>query len=144
MWKCVLIVFFVSQVAVLVAPYSPTDYLTYYYPPVSALPSTHDGKCALGVRRFETVDLQGVICGQTEVDVEVWKGICMNDGSDCMSHHYAFACFKTQDYCVPALTTTVTQSVTVTGHNCQQTVQIRFENITACNCAVKTTSTSCN
>lgn len=145
MWKCVLIVFFVSQLAVLVAPvYTPLDYLTYIEVPNSALPATHDSRCALALRRFETVDLQGVICGQTEFDVEVWKGVCMNGGSSCATHDYAFTCFVTENYCVPGATHTVTQTVTVTGsNNCQQDIQIRFQNITECDCATKTTSTSC-
>lgn len=144
MWKCVLIVFSVSQLAVLVTPYTPLAYLNYYYPPLSDLPASHDRKCLLGVRQTETVDLQGVICGKTEVDVEVWKGICLNDGSDCMSSDFAFACFSTKKYCLPGATETVTQSVTVTGpNNCQQTIQIRFENITECDCATKATSSSC-
>lgn len=145
MWKCVLIAFFVSQLAVLVAPvYTPIDYLTYIEVPNSNLPNTHDPRCALALRRFETVDLQGVICGQTELDVEVWKGVCLNGGSKCATHDYAFTCFETESYCIPRTTNTVIQTVTVTGpNNCQQNIQIRFQNITECRCETKTTSRSC-
>lgn len=143
MWKCVLAVF-VSQLAILVAQYTPIDYHHYYYPPSADLPSTHDSRCSLGIRRFETVDLQGaVICGQTQVNAEVWKGICLNRRSNCMTHHYAFACFKTESYCLPGATETVTQTVTVTGSNCQQDIQIRFENITECKCTMRTSTSSC-
>ena len=140
MLKCVPATVFIFQVAILVAQATSN----YYYPPSDELPSTHDSRCELRIRKFETVDLQGaVVCGQTEVNAEVWKGICFNHESDCMTHHYAFACFKTESYCIPGASETVTQSVTVTGSNCQQNVQIRFENITECRCKMKTSASAC-
>ena len=142
MWKCALISFFLAQMVGLVpAPH----HHNYYYPPASELPSGHDTRCSLGIIISETLQLGEVICGQTEVTVDTWKGVCLNDGSECETHDYAFTCFKTETYCLPSVRQTVIQNVEITGPSqCQETIQVRFENITSCNCQTKTSSSSCS
>lgn len=141
MWKCALLSFLLAQMVGLVpAPH----HHNYYYPPSSELPTNHDSKCSLGIIISETLQLGEVICGQTEVTLEMWKGVCLNGGSECETHHYAFKCFETESYCLPLNRQTVIQSVQITGPSCQETIQVRMENITSCECTTRTTSASCS
>ena len=60
---------------------------------------------------------------------------CENNGNDCESNHLPFSDdLLTFRMCAPKTTSTVIVAVTHSVDSCTDTVNVRYENITACAC----------
>jgi hypothetical protein len=97
---------------------------------------TNNNKCRLEV---ETADLQvplsPAVCGQSSVTVtNVERGICKENGDDCVSWHNRHEEKLIEQCCLANAKNVVTDTVTVSGSGCSQSVTYRFTNITDCRC----------
>ena len=104
----------------------------------AALPSEHDStNCNLVVQKCPKVQLE-TACGtytHTFSQDTYFGHKCSNNGNGCETNHLPFSDdLLTFRLCAPKTTSTVIVAVTHSVDSCTDTVNVRYENITACTC----------
>ena len=109
-----------------------------HYASSDTLPQEHDNeKCRLKVKTCPTVQLETKCGTYTHMfNQSTYFGFkCENNGNACETNHLPFQDdLLTFRMCAPKATTIVTETVTHTVDSCTDTVTVRYENITACEC----------
>ena len=131
-------VFTIASLLLLSATQGEANCPKQYYPSSDVLPPQHDSvRCKLKVKTCPKVQLE-TKCGTYthQFSQDTYFGFrCENNGNACESNHLPFQSgLVTYRMCAPRTTNTVVVAVTHSVDSCTDTVNVRYENITACGC----------